>query len=108
MLSFLYFFCHLFGVSHVLILAVPASLFPPCLYDLSELYFYSTRFLHTEPEVDPGRVDCPALKPIKATLFTMIVYNLENSIRDIRPFYHQLFCHSSVMKYASSCTVVNP
>jgi len=42
------------------------------------------------------------LKLTKVTLFTMIFYNSENSIRDIRPFYHPLFCHSSVMKYISS------
>jgi len=29
----------------------------------------------------------------------MILYNSENIIRDIRPFYRPLFCHSSVVKY---------
>jgi len=42
------------------------------------------------------------LKPTQVTLFTMILYNWENSIRDIRPFFHPLFCHSSVAKYPSS------
>ena len=37
-----------------------------------------------------------------------IVYNLENGIRDIRPFCHPLFCHSSIVKYFISLTVVNP
>jgi len=42
------------------------------------------------------------LKPMKVTSFTMILHNSENSIRDIRPFCRQLFCHSSVVKYTSS------
>jgi len=29
-------------------------------------------------------------------------YNSENSIRDIRPFCHPLFCHSSFLRYTSS------
>jgi len=37
-------------------------------------------------------------KPTKVTLFTMILHNSENSIRDIRPFCRLLFCHSSVLK----------
>jgi len=41
-------------------------------------------------------------KTYKLTLFTMIVYNSENSIRNTRPFCHPLFCHSSVVKCASS------
>jgi len=35
--------------------------------------------------VDPGGAIAPPLKPTKATFFTMIFYNSENSIRDIRP-----------------------
>jgi len=46
--------------------------------------------------------DRPPLKPTKVTLFTMILYNSENSIRDIRPFCHPLFCRSSSAKYTSS------
>jgi len=42
------------------------------------------------------------LKPTKVTLFTVILFNWEKSIRDIRPFCGQLFCHSSVVKYTSS------
>jgi len=42
------------------------------------------------------------LKPKKATSFTMILYNSENSIRDIRPFCRPFFCHSSVVMYISS------
>jgi len=41
-------------------------------------------------------------KTTKVTLFTMNLYNLENSILDIRPFCRPLFCHSSVVKYTSS------
>jgi len=32
----------------------------------------------------------------------MILYNSENSIRDIGPFCRPLFCHSSVVKHTSS------
>ena len=42
------------------------------------------------------------LKPKKATFFSMILYKSEKSIRDIRTFCRPLFCHSSVVKYASS------
>jgi len=38
------------------------------------------------------------LKPTKITSFTMILYHSEHSIRDVRPFCRQLFCHSSVVK----------
>jgi len=38
--------------------------------------------------------DYPPLKPKKVTLFTMISYNSEKSIRDIWPFCRPLFCHS--------------
>ena len=38
------------------------------------------------------------LKPMKVTLFTTILYNSKNSIRDIRPFCRPLLCHSSVVK----------
>jgi len=42
------------------------------------------------------------LKPAKVTFFTMILNNSENNIRDLRPFYRRLFCHSRVMKYTLS------
>jgi len=41
----------------------------------------------------------PPLKPTKVTLFTMILYYSENSIRDIRLFRRLLFCLSCVIKY---------
>jgi len=50
---------------------------------------------------DP-RVAIAPLKPTKVILLAMIVYNSENSIRDLRPFCHPLFCRSSVVKYTSS------
>jgi len=37
---------------------------------------------------------------MKVTFFTMILYNSENSICDIRLFCHPLFCHSNVVKQA--------
>ena len=42
------------------------------------------------------------LKSAKVTLFTMILYNSENNIRDIRPFCHPWFGHNIVVKCASS------
>ena len=42
------------------------------------------------------------LKPTKVTLLTMILYNSENSIRDIGPFWRPLFYQSGVLKYTSS------
>jgi len=39
------------------------------------------------------------VKSTKVSIFTMILYNSENSIRDIRRFCRPLFCHSSVVKY---------
>jgi len=42
------------------------------------------------------------IKPKKMTLFTMILHNSENIIRDIRSFCCTLFCHSNVVKYAST------
>jgi len=45
-----------------------------------------------------------AIAPPKAyelTLFTIIVYNSENSIRNTRPFCLPLFCHRSIVKYTS-------
>jgi len=41
-------------------------------------------------------------KTYELTLFTMIVYNSENSIRNTRLFCHPLFCHRSVVKHTSS------
>ena len=41
------------------------------------------------------------LKSTKVTFFTMILYNSDNSIRDIRSFWRPLFCHSSIVKYTS-------
>jgi len=55
-----------------------------------------------DPGLAIGAIAPPPLKPTKATLFTMILYNSENDIRDIRPIRRPLFCHSSVVKYASS------
>ena len=41
------------------------------------------------------------MKPTKQTLFTIVLHNLENNIRDIMLVYRPLFCHSSVTKYTS-------
>jgi len=75
---------------------------------LQEWYARATNaiqhFVHsTNTGADPGGGGAIApSKTYKVTLFTMILYNLDNSIRDIRPFCHPLFCHGSVVKYSSS------
>ena len=55
-----------------------------------------------KPRADPGVDRSPQKKPTNVTLFTMIFYNSENSVRDLRPFCRPLFCHSSVLKYTWS------
>jgi len=59
---------------------------------------YLSLFLYQVP-IQEG--DLP-LKPTKVTSFTTILYNLKNSIRDMKPFCRPLFCHSSVVDYTSS------
>jgi len=76
----------------------------------SQLPIETTRLFYTvltctctQGRIQGGRLGrLPPLKPTKATFFTMILYNLENSIRDIRLFCRPLFCHSSFVRYASS------
>jgi len=52
--------------------------------------------------MDPDGAIALPLKPTKVTLFNMIFYNSENSIRNIRPFGRALFCHNSAVKYTST------
>jgi len=61
---------------------------------VSLLYFVpiaiiEVQFLWSASGADPEKaiwtIALP-LKPVKVTLFTMILYNLENSIRDVEPF----------------------
>jgi len=47
-------------------------------------------------QIQGGR--SPPLKPTIVTLFTMIYYNLDSSISDIKPFCPPLFSHNSVVK----------
>jgi len=56
------------------------------------------------PGVDTGgRLGLsPPKNPTQITLFTIILYNLESSIRDTKRFRRPLFCHSSVVKHISS------
>jgi len=60
--------------------------------------FFSEYSVGTDPR---GGAIAP-LKPKKVALFTMILCNSENNIRDLRPFCCALFCYSSVVKYAST------
>ena len=49
-----------------------------------------------------GQIQRGAIAPLKLTkltFFTMILYNSESTIGDIRPIWVPLFCHSSVVKY---------
>jgi len=62
---------------------------------------------HWRPQEDQDRGEssgsmAPSPKTYKLTSFTTIVYNWENSIRDVSQFCRPLFSHSSVVRYASS------
>jgi len=77
-------------------------------YTDRHLDFSTLELVNTEPGRIRGGGAIAPLKPTKETFFTKILYNPENSIRDVRPFRHPLFCHSSVVKYTSCLlTVVN-
>jgi len=52
----------------------------------------------TQGRIQGGDHPLP-IKPTKITLFTLILYNSENNIRDVRSFCRPLFCHSCVVKY---------
>ena len=41
-------------------------------------------------------------KTYESNFFTMILYNSENNIRDIRPLFRQLFCHRSAVNLWST------
>ena len=64
------------------------------------IFFWSHDLDKVTTAANPGGA-IANLKPTKVTLLTMILYNSDNSIRDIGPFCRPLFCHSSVVKYAS-------
>ena len=51
--------------------------------------------------VNPGGM-IASPKTYEITLFTMIVCNSENNIRNTRPFCHPLICHRNFVKYTSS------
>jgi len=50
---------------------------------------------------NPGGAIAPP-KTYEVTLFTMIVYNTENSIRNTKLLCHPLFFRRSVVKYTPS------
>jgi len=65
----------------------------------------SHSLFRTTITVTQGRIQGRAIAPLKpttVTLFTIILYNSESSIFDIRPFYLPLILHTSVVKYTSS------
>jgi len=50
-------------------------------------------------DVKTGAIEAIATpKTYELALYTMIVYNSENSIGNTKPFCHPLFCHRSVVK----------
>jgi len=59
--------------------------------------------LYTVSVADPrGDWGYRPSKTYENNLFTMILHNSENSIRDIKLFCRPLFCHSRVVKHTSS------
>jgi len=66
------------------------------IHPMTDLRLGKKGHIYLESRVDPGgRLGrSPPLKPTKVTLFTMILYSSENSIRDKRPFCRPLFCHT--------------
>ena len=54
----------------------------------------------TQGRIQGGGTIAPT-KTYESNFFHHDFENLENSIRDIRPFWRPLFCHSSVVKYTS-------
>jgi len=66
----------------------------------------------TNVGADPGRWQVgrsPTLKPTKVTLSIMILYNSENSIRDMRSFCGSIVLSQQCREiYFISLTVVNP
>jgi len=65
---------------------------------------------HKDAGADPGgqSPQSPPLEATKVSFFTLILNNSENSIGDIRPFCHPLFCHSSVVRYTLSLLQSGP
>ena len=87
---------------------LPKTLKSPGLYELGRQSQTHRRGCHCwerqdEPGADPGgAIGAIASPKTYESNFTMILYNPENSIRDIRRFCDPLFCRSSVVKYTSS------
>jgi len=54
-----------------------------------------------------GAIEGIAIPKIyELTVFTMIVYNSENSIRNTRLFFHPSFCHRSAVKLACTSSLL--
>ena len=80
----------------------PERLLVLSIYFVPGKYFVGaiTILAEADPRGTTGAI--PPVKPARVTVFTIILYNSENSIQDIRLFCRPLFCHSSVVKYTSS------
>jgi len=61
-----------------------------------------------EVRIQRVRLGRSSLKPTKVTFFTTILQNSENNIRHTRPFWRQIFCHSSVVKFTSTLLQSKP
>jgi len=69
-----------------------------CHY-LKTIFVVSKKSELSPSGADPGGDWAIAsLKPTKVTLFTLILYNFQKNIRDIRPFCRLLFCHSTAVR----------
>ena len=76
-----------------------------CFNDI-RFTFDCRKQVNINPGSEPGGGRSSSIKTTKVTLFTVILYNSEKSIRGIKPIYCPLFCHSGVVFI--SLTVVNP
>ena len=54
------------------------------------------------PGADPGWRSGQLHKICESNFMHHVFHNFENSIRDMRPFCHPMFCHSVALKYTSS------
>ena len=72
------------------------------LFKAASTAYFTKNHKELKTGFNQGRIQgggrSPHLKPMKAALFTMVLYNSEKIIRDIRPFFCPFLCHSGVLK----------
>jgi len=100
-------------VAHVVLVKVVFSCFHICSVHVQQLSHWTSctvggpralcLFINCRGGPRGGRLGrSPPPKTYRSNFFTIILYNSENNIRDITPFFRSLFCHRIVVKYASS------